>query len=78
MGWSPEAIEVVDTALGHSAARAQHREGFNTLGGQVTLGQVGILLSSDVTRLARNGSDWYPLLDLWSSKGGLIADVDGL
>ena len=64
--------------VGHSAARAQHREGFNTLVGQVTLGQVGIILSYDVTRLSRNCSDWYPLLDLCSYKGCLIADVDGL
>jgi len=78
LGWSPEAIEVVDTDLGHSAASAQHREGFNTLVGQVTLGHVGIILSYDVTRLSRNCSDWYPLLDLWSYKGCLIADVDGL
>jgi len=78
LGWSPEAIEVVDTDLGHSAASAQHREGFNTLVGQVTLGQVGIILSYDVTRLSRNCSDWYPLLDLCSYKGCLIADVDGL
>ena len=78
LGWSPEAIEVVDTDLGHSAASAQHRAGFNTLVGQVTLGQVGIILSYDVTRLSRNCSDWYPLLDLCSSKGCLIADVDDL
>ena len=78
LGWSPEAIEGVDTDLGHSAAPAQHREGFNTLVGPVTLGQVGIILSYDVTRLSRNCSDWYPLLDLCSSKGCLIADVDGL
>jgi len=78
LGWAPEAIEVVDTDLGHSAASAQHREGFNTLVGQVTLGQVGIILSYDVTRLSRNCSDWYPLLDLCSYKGCLIADVDGL
>jgi DNA invertase Pin-like site-specific DNA recombinase len=78
LGWSPEAIEVVDTDLGHSAASAQHREGFNTLVGQVTLGHVGIILSYDVTRLSRNCSDWYPLLDLCSYKGCLIADVDGL
>ena len=78
LGWSPEAIEGVDTDLGHSAAPAQHREGFNTLVGPVTLGQVGIILSYDVTRLARHCSDWYPLLDLCSYKGCLIADVDGL
>src|SRR5215510_7472545 len=78
LGWSPEAIEVVDTDLGHSAASAQHREGFNTLVGQVTLGQVGIILSVDVTRLSRNCSDWYPLLDLCGFKGCLIADRDGV
>src|SRR4029453_6929860 len=78
LGWSPEAIEVVDTDLGHSAASAQHREGFNTLVGQVTLGHVGLILSYDVTRLARNCSDWYPLLDLCSYKGCLIADGDGV
>lgn len=38
-------MEVVDTDVGHRAARAQHREGFNTLVGHVTLGQVGIIFS---------------------------------
>src|SRR2546423_4331641 len=78
LAWSPEAIEVVDTDIGQSAASAQHREGFNTLVGHGTLGQVGIILSYDVTRLSRHCSDWYPLLDLCSYKGCLIADVDGL
>jgi DNA invertase Pin-like site-specific DNA recombinase len=55
-----------------------HRAGFNTLVGQVTLGQVGIILAYDATRLSRNCSDWYPLLDLCGYKGCLIADVDGL
>jgi DNA invertase Pin-like site-specific DNA recombinase len=57
---------------------ARHREGCNTLVGHGTLGQVGVLLSYDVTRLARHGSDCSPLLDLWSSQGGVMADVDGL
>jgi DNA invertase Pin-like site-specific DNA recombinase len=78
LGWSPEAIEVVDTDVGQSAVSTRHREGFSTLVGQVTLGQVGIILSYDVTRLSRNCSDWYPLLDLCGYKGCLIADVDGL
>ena len=68
LGWAAEAIDVIDTDVGHSAASAQDREGFNALVGQVTLGQVGIILSYDVTRLSRNCSDWYPLLDLCSYK----------
>jgi DNA invertase Pin-like site-specific DNA recombinase len=78
LGWAAEAIDVIDTDVGHSAASAQHREGFNALVGQVTLGQVGLILSYDVTRLSRNCSDWYPLLDLCGYKSCLIADVDGL
>jgi DNA invertase Pin-like site-specific DNA recombinase len=31
-----------------------------------------------VTRLSRNGSDWDPLLDLCGSKGGLLADGEGM
>jgi DNA invertase Pin-like site-specific DNA recombinase len=50
----------------------------SSLVAQVTLGQVGIILSYDVTRLSRNCSDWYPLLDLCGYKGCLIADGDGL
>jgi DNA invertase Pin-like site-specific DNA recombinase len=78
LGWAPEAIEVVDTDVGQSAASAHQREGCNTLVGQVTLGHVGIILSYDVTRLSRNCSDWYPLLDLCGYKACLIADVAGL
>jgi hypothetical protein len=31
-----------------------------------------------VTRLARNCSDWYPLLDICGLRGCLIADSDGI
>jgi DNA invertase Pin-like site-specific DNA recombinase len=42
------------------------------------LGQAGIILSSEVTRLSRNCSDWYPLLDVCGYRGCLIADQDGV
>jgi DNA invertase Pin-like site-specific DNA recombinase len=78
LGWPDEAIEIIDDDLGLTAATAHHRPGFNTLVAQVTLEQVGLILSYDVTRLARNCSDWYPLLDLCGYKGCLIADGDGM
>jgi DNA invertase Pin-like site-specific DNA recombinase len=40
--------------------------------------EVGLILSIEVTRLARNCSDWYPLLDLCGRHGCLIGDRDGL
>jgi len=78
LGWRPEDIEIIDTDLGLTATAAQHREGFKELVTQVTLGQVGIILSYEVTRLSRNCSDWYPLLDICSYKSCLIADRDGV
>lgn len=78
LGWSPAMIETIDTDLGQSAATAQHREGFKNLVAQVTQGQVGIILSYEVTRLSRNCSDWYPLLDLCGYTHCLIADREGV
>ena len=78
LGWRPEDIEIVDADLGLTGASAQHREGFKEIISRVTLGQIGIILSSEVTRLSRNCSDWYPLLDLCGYKNCLIADGDGI
>src|SRR6266496_4485032 len=78
LGWRPEDVVVIDSDLGLTATSTQHREGFKELLALVTLGQVGIILSFDVTRLARNCSDFYPLLDLCGYKHCLIADGDGI
>ena len=78
LGWPEEAIDIIDDDLGLTAARAEHRDGFKDLLAQVSLEQVGLILSYDVTRLSRNCSDWYPLLDLCGYKGCLIADSDGI
>jgi DNA invertase Pin-like site-specific DNA recombinase len=45
---------------------------------KVTLNQMGLILSLDVTRLSRNLTDWYPRLDICGDKGCLIADRDGI
>jgi DNA invertase Pin-like site-specific DNA recombinase len=78
LGWRPEDIEVIDADLGLTAVSASHRRGFQELVARVTLGQVGIILSVEVTRLSRNCSDWYPLLDVCGYRGCLIADRDGI
>lgn len=78
LGWPDDNVQVIDNDLGTTAATADHREGFKELIAQVTLGKVGIILSYDVTRLSRNCSDWYPLLDLCGYRSCLIADRDGV
>ncbi|MCF8710378.1 recombinase family protein [Rhizorhapis sp. SPR117] len=78
LGWEDGNIEVVDADLGLSGSTLSHREGFKDVIARVTLGEVGIILSYEVTRLARNCSDWYPLLDLCGFRQCLIGDRDGV
>src|SRR5712664_479685 len=78
LGWREADIDVIDSDLGQSGAAAAHRRGFKDLVARVTLGEVGLILSMDVTRLSRNCSDWYPLLDVCGYRGCLIADRDGI
>ena len=52
--------------------------GFTELVAAVGLGKVGIVVGREVSRLARNNSDWYQVLDLCSITDTLIADADGI
>lgn len=78
LGWRAADIDVIDADLGQSGASLMGRDGFRDLAAQVSPGRIGIVLSIDVTRLARNCSDWYPLLDVCALRGCLIADRDGV
>lgn len=78
LGWLSDNIKIIDSDLGLSGSAAEHREGFKDVLAQVALNQVGIILSYDVTRLSRNCSDWYPLLDLCGYRNCLIADREGV
>ncbi len=78
LGWKADKVIIIDTDLGITGTNIEKREGFKEVVTKVTLGQVGIILSYDVTRLSRNCSDWYPLLDICGYKQCLIADRDGI
>jgi len=75
LGWPEDQVVVIDDDLGKSAATATGREGFQSLVAAVGLGQVGLILVIDVSRLARNCSDWYRLLDLAAICDSLIGDA---
>jgi DNA invertase Pin-like site-specific DNA recombinase/cellobiose-specific phosphotransferase system component IIA len=77
-GWPEAAVEVIDSDLGKTARTTQGRAGFAELVSRVTLGDIGILFSYDVTRLSRNCSEWYRLLDLCGFRRCLIGDHDSI
>ena len=78
LSWAGSAVRVIDDDLGVSGASVTGRSGFAELAAQVGLGQVGIVLSLECSRLARNNADWYRLLDLAGMTDTLIADTDGV
>ena len=77
LGWPPRQIVVIDTDLGQSGASAD-REGFRRLVAEVGMGAAGIVLGLEVSRLARNNTDWHRLLELCALTDTLILDEDGI
>ena len=78
MGWPRAGVRVIDEDLGCPGPAPTGRTGFAELVAAVGLGQVGLVLALEVSRLARNNADWYRLLDLGGMTDTLIADADGV
>ena len=78
LGWPGEAIQVVDGDLGISGSVTGQRAGFEGIVAEVALGQVGIILALEASRLARDNAAWYRLLDLAGVCDTLVADADGV
>jgi DNA invertase Pin-like site-specific DNA recombinase len=78
LGWRPERVLVIDDDLGQSGTSAADRAGFQRLLAEVGLDHVGLILGSEMSRLARSCKDWYHLLELAAVFGVLIVDQDGL
>jgi DNA invertase Pin-like site-specific DNA recombinase len=78
LGWRRDQVKVIDEDLGISGSGVSERTGFARMTAEVALGQVGIVLGLEVSRLARNNADWYRLLDLCGMTNTLIGDGDGI
>ncbi len=77
LGWPSESIVVFDSDLGRSGADGD-REGFQHLVAEVGMGRAGIVLGLEVSRLARNSTDWHRLLEICALSDTLILDEDGV
>lgn len=78
LGWHPDQIVVIDEDLGRSGASAEGREGFQRLVADVGMGKAGIVIGTEVSRLARNNADWHRLLEICALSETLILDEDGV
>jgi DNA invertase Pin-like site-specific DNA recombinase len=78
LGWAQARTCVIDDDLGLSGASSAVRHGFQRLVAAISLGEVGIVLVTEVSRLSRLDSDWHRVIELCAVFGTLIADEDGL
>ena len=60
--WTNAQVRVIDVDLGVSGSVLGQRTGFETLVAEVAMGQIGIILALEVSRLARDNAAWYRLL----------------
>jgi DNA invertase Pin-like site-specific DNA recombinase len=77
-GWDASSVQIIDADLGVTGRSSAGRPGFQELVARVNLGQVGIIFAYDVTRLARNCTDWYQLLDLCGYRRCLVGDQEAI
>ena len=66
------------TIWANRRASAAHRNGFQKLVADVAMGQVGIVMGLEMSRLARNNADFQQLLQLCGTNNTLIYDADAL
>jgi DNA invertase Pin-like site-specific DNA recombinase len=72
-------VEVIDRDLGMSATiGAQPRVGFKQLLASIALGEVGLVLTRELSRLSRTDKDWCHLLELCRVLNTLVGDADNL
>jgi Resolvase, N terminal domain/Family of unknown function (DUF5372) len=78
LGWPLERIVVIDQDQGQSGASMVGRDGFQRLVADVGMGRAGIVMGLEVSRLARNSSDWHRLLEICALSDTLILDSCGV
>src|SRR5438876_319359 len=78
LGWRVDQVIIIDSDQGQSGKSSADREGFQRLVTEVSLGRVGIVMGLEVSRLARNSSDWHRLLEICALTDTLVLDDDGL
>lgn len=78
LGWSESQVVVIDQDQAQSGSQAVARDGFQFLIAEVGLGRAGAVFSLEVSRLARNNSDWHRLLEICALTDTLVVDEEGV
>ena len=78
LGWPSDRVRIVGRDQGKSGASSEQCSGFRELMGKVACGEVGAVISLEVSRLARDNADWHQLLRIAGMSSTLIIDETGI
>ena len=78
LGWPEERVRVIDGDQGKSGVGSAGRRGFRELVASVAAGEVGIVLSRQISCLNRSVADLQRLLHVAALTGTLILDEAGI
>ena len=78
LGWQEEQVITIDSDLGQSGASVRRSRRLSEACMEVSMGRAGIVLGLEVSRLARNSTDWHRLLEICAITDTLILDEDGI
>lgn len=78
LGWPGDLVELIDEDQGRTGTTAEGRLGFQHLLAEVSLNHVGIILGTEMSRIARSSKDWQQLIEVCAIFRTLLSDQDGL
>jgi DNA invertase Pin-like site-specific DNA recombinase len=78
LGWPRERVRLVDEDLGITGSGTADRNGFDRMSADVAMGQVGLILALESSRVARNNTEWHRLIEFCAVCDTLIGDEDGI
>jgi DNA invertase Pin-like site-specific DNA recombinase len=78
LGWSKDAIEIIDDDLARSGKTTESRTGFCCLTQAVASGEAGAIFAIEVSRLARSSHDWQRLLALCAVAQVVVVDEQAI
>jgi DNA invertase Pin-like site-specific DNA recombinase len=76
LGWPRDRVLLIDEDQGNSGKTAERRAGYHRIVAEVTMDHAGLILGTEMSRVARNNKDWHHLMEMCAIFGTILADED--
>ncbi len=76
LGWKENEIIIIEDDLGLSATGSVERSGFERMVTEVCLGRIGAVAARELSRFARNNTQWHHLIEMCAVVDTLLIDIE--